>query len=163
MHTSADTWIFSRRDADSFQNSINNSYTLSSFMDSAYTDLYEKESRNRGLSRTWQSPHSSQLLLWGTAQVKRLRDGRKHWLQKPTMLPASPYETYLCEGQSLVLKMGYFGSCWDALNSQHPKWQSLGTFVLLTAAGLFCGTTEAFLDTTHGWKFHVFSFRFGMP
>ena len=34
--------------------------------------------------------------------------------------------------------------------AQHPKWQSLGTFILLTAAGLFCGTPEVFLDTTHG-------------
>lgn len=52
VHTSADTRIFSRGDVDSFQNSINNFYTLSGFMDSAYTDLYKKESRNRDLSQT---------------------------------------------------------------------------------------------------------------
>lgn len=52
VHTSADTWIFSRGDVDSFQTSINNFHTLSGFMDSVYTDLYEKQSRNSGLSRT---------------------------------------------------------------------------------------------------------------
>lgn len=50
VHTSADTWIFSRGDVDSVQTSINNFHTLSGFMDSAYTNLYEKKSRNRGIS-----------------------------------------------------------------------------------------------------------------
>lgn len=55
-----------------------------------------------------------------------------------------------------MLEMGYFGSYWDALNSELLKQQRLVMLIVLNVTGMFCRATKFFGMKSMGESFMCF-------